>query len=172
MDIFEAIHTRRSIRQFTGGAVSEEVLRNILSAAMCAPSAGNAQPWQFVVLRERALLDRIPEFHPHAPMARQAAVGVLVCGDLRLEKYTGYWVQDCSAATQNLLLAAHGAGLGAVWTGVYPDAGRVAGFRQLLALPEEIVPFSFVPMGPPAQQLARKDLFLPERVHLNGWQAS
>lgn len=169
MDIFEAIHTRRSIRQFTGGEVSEDTVRQILSAAMCAPSAGNGQPWQFVVLRDRALLDRIPDIHPHAMMTRQASLGILVCGDLRLEKYKGFWVQDCSAATQNLLLAAHGAGLGAVWTGVYPDESRTANFRQFFRLPEEVVPFSFVPMGPPAQQLARKDIFLPERVHLNGW---
>jgi nitroreductase len=172
MDIFEAIHTRRSIRQFTGGEVGDDAVRKILSAAMCAPSAGNAQPWQFVLIRERALLYRIPELHPHAQMARQASLGILVCGDLRLEKYQGFWVQDCSAATQNLLLAAHGAGLGAVWTGVYPDACRVASFRQFFSLPDEVVPFAFIPMGPPAQQLARKDIFLPERVHLNSWQAS
>ena len=170
MDIFEAIHTRRSIRQFAGGDISEDVLRKILSAAMCAPSAGNAQPWQFVVLRDRALLDRIPQIHPHAQMTKQASLGILICGDLRLEKYKGFWVEDCSAATQNLLLAAHGAGLGAVWTGIHPDAARTAAFQAEFALPEQVIPFAFVPMGPPAQLLARKDIFLPERVHLNGWQ--
>jgi len=169
MDIFEAIHTRRSIRQFTGGDIDEESVRQILSAAMCAPSAGNAQPWHFVVIRDRALLDRIPEIHPHALMTRQASLGILVCCDLRLEKYKGFWVQDCAAATENLLLAAHGVGLGAVWTGVYPDANRVNNFRQFFSLPEDVVPFSFVPLGPPAQQLGRKDIFLPERVHLNRW---
>jgi nitroreductase len=172
MDIFEAIHTRRSIRQFTGGEVSRETERKLLSAAMCAPSAGNAQPWQFVVLRDRALLDRVPDIHPHALMTKQASLGILICGDPRLEKHKGFWVQDCSAAAQNLLLAAHGAGLGAVWTGVHPDAVRVDAFRRLLGLPEAVIPFAFVPIGPPAQQLARKEIFLPERVHLNGWQAS
>ncbi|WP_339137266.1 MAG: nitroreductase family protein [Candidatus Electrothrix sp. GW3-4] len=169
MEIFEALHTRRSIRKYTEGDVGEEIVWKILAAAMCAPSAGNEQPWQFVVIRERTLLDSIPEFHPHASMVRQASLGILVCGDTRLEKYKGFWVQDCSAATQNLLLAAHGAGLGAVWTGVHPDKGRERGFRHLLGLPEEVVPFSFVPLGPVNQQLARKDIFLEERVHMNRW---
>jgi nitroreductase len=171
MDTFEAIHTRRSIRQFTGGEVSEDQVQKILSAAMCAPSAGNAHPWHFLVLRERAILDRIPEIHPHALMTKQASLGILVCGDLQLEKYQGFWVEDCAAATQNLLLAAHALGLGAVWTGIYPDAERTATFQTEFTLPETIIPFAFIPMGPPAQILSRKDIYLPERVHVNGWNS-
>jgi len=116
---------------------------------MSAPSAGNQQPWHFIVVNERVLLDRIPEFSPYAAMCRQAPLGILVCGDTTLEKYPGYWIQDCSAATQNLLLAAHDLGLGAVWTGVYPREERIRGFREAFKLPDHILPLAFVVIGYP-----------------------
>jgi nitroreductase len=108
-------------------------------------------------------------FHPYAAMLKQASVAVLVCGDATLEKHAGYWVLDCAAATQNLLLAAHAKGLGAVWCGVYPTADRVENFRKLLRLPEQIVPFSLIPLGFPDEQKAAEDRFDPARVHRNGW---
>ncbi|EGJ51923.1 nitroreductase family protein [Desulfocurvibacter africanus] len=171
MELFDAIHTRRSIRKFAPGEVTQEQLRRLLGAAMTAPSAGNAQPWQFIVITDRALLDAVPTFSQYAAMARQAPMGILVCGDLSLEKYPGYWIQDCSAATQNLLLAARGLGLGTVWTGVHPIEERVAGFRKLLNLPDRIMPLSFIVLGHPAQEHRPEDRYKAERVHLNAWPA-
>jgi nitroreductase len=169
MDTLDAIFTRRSIRKYTDRAVPDELVLQLLRAAMAAPSAGNEQAWQFIVIRDRALLDAIPKFHPYAAMLKYASVAVLVCGDLTLEKYKGYWVQDCSAATQNLLLAATAQGLGAVWTGVYPMEDRVAGMRRLLNLPEHVVPLSLVPLGFPAEQQGRADRFDQARIHHDRW---
>jgi nitroreductase len=169
MDALDAIHTRRSIRKYQDRPVEDTLVRDCLAAAMSAPSAGNGQPWQFVVITERGILDRIPELHPHAPMARQAQVGVVVCADLAREKYAGYWPIDCAAATQNLLLAAHALGLGAVWCGIHPRPERVAAMRSLLALPEGITPFALVLMGWPGEESGRRERFDATRIHYNGW---
>jgi len=171
MELFEAIHTRRSIRKFGPGDITDEQVRRLLGAAMTAPSAGNAQPWQFVVVTDRAKLDAVPDINRYAAMARQAPMGILICGDPSLEKYPGYWVQDCAAATQNLLLAARGLGLGAVWTGLYPMEDRVIAFRALLGLPSHVVPMSFIVLGHPAQKHEYLDRYEQGRVHLNSWQA-
>lgn len=169
MDVFDAMLTRRSIRKYTDEAVSEQDVQRILDASMMAPSAGNAQPWQFVVVRDREKLNRAGDIHPYASMAKKAPLGILVCGDLSLEKYQGFWVQDCSAAVQNMLLAIHGLGLGGVWTGIYPLDDRVGGFRELLDLPERIVPLAFVVIGHPAQRLKSGRRYKPERVHYEHW---
>lgn len=169
VDAIEAILTRRSIRRYTPQQVSEETVRQLLQAAMSAPSAGNQQPWQFVVITERRLLDEIPRFHPFAAMLKEASVAIMVCGDLRLEKNKGYWVQDCSAATQNLLLAAHAKGLGAVWLGVYPREDRVVNARKLLGLPESVVPLCLVPLGYPAERIPSTERYDASRVHSNTW---
>ena len=169
MDTLTAIHTRRSIRKYTGQGVAEETITILLRAAMAAPSAGNEQPWHFVVITDRTILDAIPGFHPYAAMLKHASVAILVCGHLALEKYQGYWVQDCSAATQNILLAATAKGLGAVWTAVYPLEDRVAGMRKLLNLPDHVIPLSLVPIGFPAEQPGRADRFDAERVHKDRW---
>ncbi len=167
MSIIDAIKTRRSIRQFTDQKVDETVLQHILAAAMHAPSAIDEQPWQFIVLDDRALMDAIPQFHPHAAMIAQAPVGVLICGDKRLFKLKDYWVQDCSAATQNMLLAAHALGLGAVWTGIYPSEERVQAFVNLLGLPDFLIPFALVPIGYPNETPPAKDPFKETRIHRN-----
>lgn len=169
MDVFETIHTRRSVRKYTEQDVSEEQMQQILEAAMMAPSAGNAQPWQFVVVRDKDTLAKIKDFNPYAAMAANAPVAVLACGDLSLEKYKGYWVQDCSAAVQNMLLAVHGLGLGAVWTGIYPLEDRIAGASKLFELPEHVIPLALVVIGHPASQLSSKSRFKPERVHTETW---
>lgn len=170
MDLFEAIHHRRSIRKFTDEAVTDEDVRTLLQAAMTAPTACNQQPWQFAVVTDRDKLDAVKSFSPHAHMASHAPLGILICGDTSLEpRCPGYWVQDCSAAMQNLLLAVHGLGLGAVWTGVYPVEDRIEGFRQLLNVPERIVPFGFAVIGHPAQPSGPADRYREDRVHANGW---
>jgi len=103
--------------------------------------------------------------HPHVHMAAKAALGILVCGDTRVEKYAGYWVIDCAAAVQNLLLAAHGLGLGAVWTGIHPMQERADAFAKFFGVPAGVIPHSFIPLGRPAEARAREDRFRPERVH-------
>jgi nitroreductase len=169
MDATEAIRTRRSIRAYTDQDVSDELVRHLLEAAMMAPSAGNEQPWHFVVIRDRATLDEIPSFHPHSGMLKHAPLAVLICGDETLEKYKGYWVQDCSAATQNLLLEAHARGLGAVWLGIHPIDERVAGMRKLLGMPDHVIPFALISIGWPAEEKGRQDRFDETRVHQDRW---
>lgn len=169
MDAMEAILTRRSIRKYTKQDVPDSLIREILEAAMCAPSAGNQQPWHFVVIRDRKILDEIPKVHPHSYMIKEAPVAILVCGDLSLESRKGFWVQDCSAATENLLLAAHAKGLGAVWLGVYPREDRVNGIRRLLNIPEHVIPFSLIPIGYPAEKSFKIDRYDASRVHYDRW---
>ncbi len=169
MDVLDAIRTRRSIRLYHDRPVPEDLIHQVLEAAMSAPSARNAQPWHFVVLDDRAILDRIPTFAPNAEMVRRAPVAILVCADPGLELSPGYYPLDCAAATENLLLAAHGSGLGAVWCGIYPVQPRIDGFRRLLGLPQDVVPHSLVVLGFPAERPPDQDRSRPERIHRNGW---
>lgn len=165
MDAIEAILTRRSVRKYTAQPVSDELVRELLQAAMSAPSAGNQQDWQFVVVRSRQVLDDMGRIHSHAPV-RGAPLAILVCGDLQRESHKGFWTQDCAAATQNLLLAAHARGLGAVWCGCYPREERAMGLRKLLALPEHIVPLALVVIGYPAEKKERQDRYDPAKVRV------
>ena len=170
MDTMEAIRTRRSIRKFTARPVERELVMELIEAAMYAPSAGNEQPWQFLVINDRAILDEVPHINPNAAMAREASVAILVCGDLTLEKFQGFWVQDCSAAAQNLLLAAHAKGLGAVWTGIHPMEDRVEKMRNLLGLPDHIIPLALIPVGYPNKKVAPESRFKKDRIRFNKWE--
>ena len=165
MDTMHALHTRRSIRKYTDEPVDEATVRDILAAAMTAPSACNQQPWEFVVVTDRDRLAKVKDFSPHAGMAAQAALGILVCAEPGREKCPGYWVQDCAAAVENLLLAAHAKGLGAVWTGVYPKQDRMDGFRVLCGLPDSVEPVAFVVLGHPAQEAKYEDRYDAAKVH-------
>jgi nitroreductase len=169
MEALEAIHTRRSIRKYEDKPVPEELVQKILAAAMMAPSARDARPWQFIVIDDREILAAIPRICPNAPMAARAPAAILVCGDLSLEKSPGYWVIDCAAATQNMLLAAHALGIGAVWTGVHPREQRVEGLRRLFKLPENVNPHSLVVLGYAAERPASEDRYRADRVRRNGW---
>jgi nitroreductase len=169
MDVWEAIFTRRSIRKYRKGTIPEETVRDLLRAAMAAPSAGNRQPWHFIVIEDRPILDQIPNFHPHSDMIRGAALGILVCGDEKKELKGGYFPLDCSAAVQNLLLAACAKGLGAVWIGLYPRTDRIEEMRKLCKVPEGIVPFALISIGHPAEPNQELDRFDPERIHKNVW---
>ena len=169
MDTLEAIFTRRSIRVYTSQPVPEDMIEQLLRAAMQAPSAGNQQAWQFVVVTSHALLNALAEVLPYGKMLTSAPLGIIVCGDLDIEKSKGYWVQDCSAATQNVLLAAHDLGLGAVWLGVYPREQRVQDVRNVLGIPENVIPLCAIAIGYPAEVKPRTDRYDPERVHTNRW---
>jgi len=165
----KSILTRRSIRRFTSQPVSDEIIREFLQAAMSAPSAGNEQPWEFVVITDRKILDQIPKIHPYAQMCGEAPAAILVCGDMTRESHQGFWVQDCSAATENILIAVNDKGLGAVWVGVYPREDRVEGLRKLIGLPAHIIPFALIPVGYPAEIKPPPSRFDPARVHKNKW---
>ena len=121
METLKAIFTRRSIREYTQQAVPDELVQELLAAAMQAPSAGNQQPWHFIIVTERDQLHALADVLPFGKSLQTAPLGIAVCADLKLARYPDYWVQDCSAATQNLLLAAHALGLGVVWLGVFPS---------------------------------------------------
>ena len=169
-DVVGFFQKRRSIRQYTkGAAVSDEQLDLLLRAAMAAPSAGNEQAWAFVVIRDRARLDQCAVVHPYAQMCKTASLAILACGDLSRDKHSGMWVQDCSAAVENLLVAAANLVLGTCWCGVHPRPDREAGFRKLCALPHEIVPFALIAVGVPAEQKGPADYYDPSRVHRETW---
>jgi nitroreductase len=169
MDVMDAILTRRSIRKYKKKTISDEILQNLFSAGCSAPSAGNQQPWHFVLLDDRKILNVIHTFHPSAKMLTEADKAILVCGDLDLEKFKGYWMIDCAAATENILLAAHSLGLGACWLGIYPREGRIAGMRKLLKLPTHIIPFALVSLGYPAEIKQKEDRYNNSRIHQNKW---
>ncbi|WP_306770967.1 nitroreductase family protein [Desulfovibrio sp. JC010] len=165
MDAMTALRTRRSVRSYTSQDVSEEQINELLGAAMSAPSAGNEQPWEFVVIRDKNILSQVKRINKYAGYAAKSPVSILVCGDLERDKFGGYWIEDVSAATQNILLAAHAMGLGAVWTGIYPMTDRVEKFRDLVKLPEHIVPMALVVIGHPKKAHKAVNRFKPERIH-------
>ncbi|MFA5361705.1 MAG: nitroreductase family protein [Candidatus Omnitrophota bacterium] len=165
----QAILNRRSIRRYSEKPVSREIIKELLEAAMSAPSAGNEQPWQFVVIDNRQVLAEIPKIHPHAGMVKDAPAAILVCGDLKKEVHKGFWVQDCSAAAENILIAVAEKGLGAVWVGFYPEGNRVTAARKLLGIPEYVVPLALIPVGYPAQELPPANRFDAAKIHYNTW---
>lgn len=169
MDAMEAIRTRRSVRRYTDEPVTDGEILAVLKAGMQAPSARNQQPWAFVVVRDRKILDEITQVHPYAKMLAQAQAAIAVCGDTARQQAEGYWVQDCSACTQNILLAAHALGLGAVWLGVHPREERVVEIRRLLELPDTVFPLGLISVGRPAEVPEHQDRFDISRVHVDRW---
>jgi nitroreductase len=168
MDALQALLTRRSIRRYTSDAVSDETVVALLKAAMAAPTAAN-QPWDFIVIRNQETLQAVTGFHPHADMLKQAPVAIAVCGDPTRGHLEGRWPLDCSAATENILIAAHALGLGACWVGIYPVEERIDGLRALLGLPAHVVPLSMVSLGYPAETKEPPQRFKSGRVHNERW---
>ncbi len=169
MDVIEAIFTRRSIRAYTGEPVSEDDLVLLIKAGCQAPSAMNHQPWHFIVVRDEESLDCIAGFHRYAKMLPQAGCGIVVCGDQERQGMTGFLIEDCSAAIQNMLLAAHGLGLGAVWCGLYPNTQLSKPMKDLLKIPEGIIPVGMVVVGHKTEDRPREDRFQEERIHYEKW---
>lgn len=170
--VYDAIMTRSSVRAYSDRPVSDSLVDSLLRAAMAAPTAGNKQPWRFVVIRDREKLAYIGDNFGTMTMASDSQVGVVVCGDINATfpgDGQGYWVQDASAATENLLLAAHALGLGAVWCGVYPMPDRVGQFSELLHLPDSILPLNFIAIGYPSGDPKPKDKWHPEYIHYETW---
>lgn len=168
----EDILTRTSVRAYTGEDVEGEKLDTLLRAAMAAPTAGNKQPWRFVVIDDKATLTEISENFHTMTMAKNASVAIVMCGDTTSTfkgEAQAYWVQDVSAASENLLLAAHAMDLGAVWCGIYPQMQRVEKFSEILGLPSNIIPMACICVGYPAGETVPKDKWKPEYIHYNTW---
>lgn len=168
MDAITCLKTRRSVRAYTDAPITDGQLREILACGMQAPSAHNEQPWQFVVVRDRALLDQAGQVTGSGAL-KSAALAILVCGDASLAKSGDYWIQDCANCAMNMLLAAHAQGLGAVWLGGYPQPDRTAGYKKVFALPDTITPLALLAMGHPATTPEPQDRFRPERIHTDRW---
>ncbi len=160
------ILARRSVRRYTSEPVSEEQITALLKAAMAAPSAANRRPWHFIVVTERGTLDTLAERHPYAKMLFEAPLCIAVVGNPAV---SDYWVQDCSAATENILLAAAGMGLGSVWLGVHPRAEREQMVREVLGIPAGLVPLCLIAIGHPAEHPPARTQYDPARVHYQHW---
>lgn len=171
MDALTAIATRRSVRQFTPEPVSDEELETLLRAAMAAPSAGNQQPWRFMVTRNPDVLARMAVATQYAAPVGRAPLGIVVLADTRDNKHPGYWVEDCSAAVENLLLAAHAIGLGTVWIGVHPHPEREAAVRELAEAPEGFAALCMIAVGHPEAPGPQVDRYHPEWVRVDRWGA-
>lgn len=169
-ETLKTIRTRRTVRHFLNEPVSAETLETLCRAAMCAPSACNKQMWQFVVVTERADLDAMAAFLPSAKMLAQAPAAIVVCGE-PAETFGFYWQQDCAAATQNLLLAAHSLGLGACWCGLFPREEPAEATAKFLGIPGGVIPMAVLAIRhpDPAAGEKPKDKWKPQKVHFGKW---
>jgi len=161
------IFKRRSIRRYKPIPVSSEDIKALLEAGMAAPSANNMKPWHFIVITERERLNKLSEIHPYAEMLREATLCIAVCGDPKISPK--YWVQDCSAATENILIAAANLGLGAVWLGCHPREERKKPIKEFLGIPQDIEILSLIAVGHPAEEKEPRTQFNPSRVHYENW---
>ncbi len=172
-DVLSAIATRKSVRKFDPfRAVEGEKVEKILRAAMCAPSAMDKRPWEFVVVKDKAQLQKLGARLPNSRVGNGSQLAIVVCGSLDNGlpgRGKEYWIHDCAAASMNILLAAHGQGLGAVWTGVYPGEDRIAAVREILAIPEGYMPLNVIPIGYPAEDPAPKNKWNPAKIHADQW---
>lgn len=170
MELYDGLLTRRSIRKYTGGRIEDDKILSILKAGMYAPSANNTRPWHFIVVDDREKIEKIMKAHPYAAMLAEASHAIVVCGDETLQNGPKYFPLDCSAATQNILLAAHGLGYGAVWLGVEPREERKKAVSEIFGLPSHIHPVSIVSVGIPVripEKTPRR--FEPEKIRRNQW---
>ncbi len=165
------ILARRSVRVYSPGEVSDAAVTGLLEAAMAAPSAMTKDPWRFVVVRDKQTLAKLAALHPGAAMLSAAALAIVVCGDLdaAFERQLSYLLQDCSAATENLLLAARALGLGACWVGIHPGEAGIKRVKELLALPGPVIPLAAVSIGQPGEQLEPRTRFNRDNVHTEKW---
>ena len=168
--VLKAILTRTSVRSYEEKPIEKEKIEKLLRAGMAAPSAVNKRPWHFVVVTDRNQLESLSEANPYAAMVASAPLAIVVCGDMNkaLEgDAREFWIQDCSAASENILLAATGMGLGAVWTGTYPSKERCAAVAKVLALPESLIPLNTIVIGYPDKEVHPKDKWNVENVSYN-----
>jgi len=172
MDAMDVIFTRRSVRKYKDEEIDDKTIEKLIDAGVSAPSAGNQQPWHFIVLdtqKDKSTVNKIQSFHPNAKFISQSNKIIIICGDLDLEKFKGYWILDCSAATQNILLAARALGLGSCWCGVYPREDRIENFKKLFSLPKSVIPFSLISLGYTSEKQEKIDRYDKERIHYSKW---
>lgn len=169
----DVIHERTSIRRYTEQKLTSEQLETLVRAGMAAPSATNAQPWMFIVVDDPDLLRSMGEALNTSRMVISAPSAILVCGDLQKARegwIQEYWIQDCSAASENILLAATSMGLGAVWTSVFPAQDRIKTVSEILGLPSHIIPLNIIPVGYSDEDKEPQDKWKPENVKWNRWE--
>lgn len=168
--VIDNIMTRTSIRQYQDKAVEQDKVETMLKAGMAAPTAVNRQPWHFVVVNDKAVLEKIAEVNHNKRILKTAPLAIIVCGNLEKTlrgEAQQFWIQDTSAAAENILLAAHGLGLGAVWTALFPNKERYEPIRELLGMPDHIIPLNIIIIGYPAESPTPKDKWKPENVSYN-----
>lgn len=170
MEIISALLNRRSVRSFSDSLVEEEKIKKILEVAMSAPSAGKQIPWEFVVMTDKTKLSKIGDFHSGGSMAKEAPLGIVVCGNLEKETHKGTWMLDCSAAMQNILLTVHSLALGGVWVGMYPNKDRVKALSEILDLPSHIIPLGIAVIGYPIGNVKSEYRYDESLIHYNCWK--
>lgn len=169
MNVLDAINGRRSIRKYTSEPISEEQLETILKAGFQAPSAHNRNPREYIVVRDREILEKITAFHPYTKMLPSAGCAIIVCGDTEKQEREGFIISDCSASIQNMLLTAHGIGLGGCWCGLYPVTELMEPMAELLGLPEHIIPVGIVAVGVKDEEKKELNKYTEENIHYNSW---
>ncbi len=165
----DPVISRLSVRRYQERQLSSENIDILIQAAMSAPSADDERPWHFIVITDQPLKKTISEANPFLYIVYEAPVAILVCGDISKQKIEGFWVQDCAASTENILIEAQLQGLGAVWLGIYPIDGRIECMRRFMNIPDGIIPFSLVVLGYPADVTVPSKRFDTTRIHFNMW---
>ena len=168
MEALKAIMGRRSIRKYTGEKIPDGDIKVLLEAAMNAPSAHNNRPWHFIVVDDRVALDKIPGYHPYSKMLEHASHAIVVLGDNQIQD-TDFWIHDCAAATENMLIAAHAMGYGAVWLGVHPNEALIKGTKDLFEVPANVTPLGIVSLGVTTVEKPPRENYDEDRVHRNKW---
>lgn len=164
MNVYEGIQKRRSIRSYENRPVEKEKIETLLRAGMQSPSAGNQQPWEFIVVENKETLRKLSNAHIYAGSIKNAPLGIIVLVNEKYVKYKQYWQQDLAAATENILLSAVGLGLGAVWIGITPDEERMAFVKEVFHLPQGIDAFAMLAIGYSSDNKF-EDRFDKTRIH-------
>jgi nitroreductase len=171
MDTIKCITTRRSVRKYKEKKVPDKIVEKLLTCAMQAPSGVNEQCWEFIVVRDKELLAKIPKINYYSGMAKKAPLAIITCINLKKEStwFRGLGIQDVSASTENLLLSAHALGLGAVWTAIHPNEGKVKKTREIFNLPDYVIPLAIIPIGYPNEKIKPVNRFVKSKVHYEKW---
>lgn len=168
--VLNNILERTSVRSYLDKSIEEDKIEKLLRAGMAAPTAVNKQPWHFVVVTDKSLLQKLAKANPYAEIVARAPLAIVVCGDMTKAldgNAREFWVQDCSAASENILLAATGLGLGSVWTGTYPSEERCAAVSEVLGLPETLIPLNTIVIGYPDGEVTPKDKWQESNISYN-----
>jgi nitroreductase len=171
-ETLKTIFSRKSVRKYKNEPIEKDKIILLVKAGMAAPSAVDKRPWDFIVVTDKKILKELSDKLPYAKMTQNAAVAIIVCGNIE-KQYQGkdsvFWIMDCSAATENILIAAESLGLGAVWTAVYPEKERINSVKKILNIPENVIPLNVIPIGIPLSTEMPKNKYDPSQLHFNKW---